>query len=84
MFRQLPSGVAEMRAWLYEVLGVSRGGPKAQNPIAKTIGIVVVAALTASVASVFPTITATGRWIKSATSPGSPILQYLIFLRRGT
>ena len=40
-------------------------------PVAKTIGTVVVAALAASAAGVFPTITATGRRIKSATRAGS-------------
>ena len=40
-------------------------------PVAKTIGIVVVAALAATAAGVFVTITATGRRTKSATSVGS-------------
>ena len=40
-------------------------------PVAKTIGTVVVAALAASAEGVFPTITATGRRINSATRAGN-------------
>src|SRR5262249_32719529 len=42
-------------------------------PVANTIGTVVVAALAEIAARLFATITATGRWINSATRPG-PIL----------
>ena len=50
---------------------VTRPSLTGSLPLVKTIGTVAVAALAASAASVFPTITATGWRIKSATSAGN-------------